>query len=211
MYEVLEISLADTRRLYRYVQQGLYDAGFSLKGFEYPWIIASHEWQEGEKVLDVGAAYSPLPIHIRQTYGCEVWVADDFGISVGDTFWNRGKLPQEHVEKHPDVKFVLERLGNPTESSLPAGYFDVIYSSSALEHVPGEITAQVWKHMDLLLKPGGEMIHAVDLPFPSNRGLKWLLYAAVFELLHPFVPTNLKHKYHRGTPKTYARIALKEL
>jgi 2-polyprenyl-3-methyl-5-hydroxy-6-metoxy-1,4-benzoquinol methylase len=155
MYKIIEVSLADTHRLYQYKLQDIFGADFSLKGFEYPWILTSRTWQKGETVLDVGAAYSRLPIHIQQTYGCETWVVDDFGLKSDEPFWTRHKPPHEHIAKYPEVKFVLERLGDPAQSSLPVGYFDVIYSASALEHVPCTLTPKVWKHMDLLLKPGG--------------------------------------------------------
>ena len=80
MYEILEVCLADTNRLYQFKQQGIFGVDFNLKGFEYPWLLSSRSWQKGERVLDVGAAYSLLPIHIQQTYGCETWIVDDFGL-----------------------------------------------------------------------------------------------------------------------------------
>lgn len=60
MYRLIEASLADLTRLYPYKQQELFRADFSLKGFEYPWILSSRDWQPGEKVLDVGAAQMSL-------------------------------------------------------------------------------------------------------------------------------------------------------
>lgn len=150
-YQLLEASLADLDRLYKFKQEDLFNAEFSLKGFDYPWIVKSHSWKPGEKVLDVGAAYSPLPIHLQSSFGCEMWVADDFGMNSNDPFWTRNASPQEHIAKYPNVKFVFERLGDPASSSLPAGYFDVVYSASVLEHVPTKYICKVWRHLDLLL------------------------------------------------------------
>ncbi len=212
MYGVLEISLADTHRLYQYKQQGLFGTEFTLKGFEYPWVLASRSWQEGEKVLDVGAAYSLLPIHIKQTYGCETWAVDDFGLKSDKPYWTRHRSPHEHIAKYPEVKFVLERLGNPAQSSLPMGYFDVIYSVSALEHVPSALTLQVWKHMDLLLKPGGEMLHAIDMPFPSNGALRKVLKACAFDAFYTtLIPKQFRQRYCFATPKSYARLVFQTL
>lgn len=204
-YQLIEASLADLDRLYRYHMDGVHGTEFSIKGFDYPWLLTSHVWKEGEKVLDVGPAYSPLPAYLQKNYSCGMWAADDFGSSVGDGFWSRGRSPHEFIESHPEVNYVLERLGDPSKSSLPTGYFDLIYSLSVLEHVPPQFMPSVLKHMDLLLKPGGEMLHAVDLLFPSNGGLKKLFFCLCFDLFHAFIPQRLKQKHNQATPLTYLR------
>lgn len=210
MYEVIEISLASVQRLYDYHSNNVYGADFSIKGFDRPWLVSSRDWKNGERVLDVGAAYSNTPIHIQRTYGCEMWVADDFGLNSNETFWTRDRSPHEHIAAHPEIKYILERLGTSV-SSLPEGYFDVIYSLSALEHVPANITPAVWSHMDRLLKIGGELIHAIDMPFPSNYGLQGLLKTIGFEFLYPLLPAGMRNKYYLVTPRVYLRMALAAL
>jgi hypothetical protein len=210
-YQLLEASLADLDRLYQYKLEDIFKADFSLKGFDYPWVVKSRQWKPGEKVLDVGAAYSPLPIHLQAAYGCEMWVADDFGIKSNDPFWTRNASPQEHVSKYPQVKFIFERLGDPASSSLPAGYFDVVYSASVLEHVPCQYICKVWRHLDLLLKPGGEMLHAIDIPFPSNGGIKKMLFALGFDAFHFIFPKEFKIRHFLSTPLTCTRLAFAEL
>ena len=210
MYDIVEISLASVSRLYDYHITNVYGADFSIKGFDRPWLVSSHAWQKGERVLDVGAAYSNIPIYLQQTYGCEMWVADDFGLRSNESFWTRDRSPHEHITAHPEVKFVLERLGD-TDSSLPGNYFDIIYSLSALEHVPGDSTPAVWSHMDRLLKPGGEMIHAIDMPFPSNFGVSGLMKVIGFEFLHPLLPDAIRKKYYRVTPLAYLKLAFQAL
>ncbi len=210
-YLLLEASLADLDRLYKYKLDNVFNADFSLKGFDYPWIVNSRCWKPGEKILDVGAAYSPLPIHLQSTYGCEMWVADDFGMNSNDPFWRRNASPQEHVTKHPNIKFVFERLGDPASSSLPAGYFDVVYSASVLEHVPPRFISNVWRHLDLLLKPGGEMLHAIDIPFPSNGGVKKMLFAMSFDTFYFIFPKGFKARHFLSTPMACSRLAFAEL
>ena len=210
MYEVIEISLASVQRLYGYHINNVYGADFSIKGFDRPWLIASHAWRKNERVLDVGAAYSNIPIYLQKTYGCEMWVADDFGTNSDEIFWTRDRSPQEHIEAHPEVNYVLERLG-VSGSSLPEDYFDVVYSLSALEHVPAELTPAVWLHMHQLLKVGGELIHAIDIPFPSNYGIRGLLKTAGFEFLYPLMPKGMRRKYYLVTPRVYLRLALSTL
>jgi hypothetical protein len=210
-YQLLEASLADLDRLYKYKLESSFKADFSLKGFDYPWVLNSRCWKPDEKVLDVGAAYSPLPVHLQTTFGCEMWVADDFGMNSNDPFWMRNASPQEHVAKYPDVKFVFERLGNPASSSLPVGYFDVVYSASVLEHVPAQLIGKVWKHLDLLLKPGGEMLHAIDIPFPSNGGVKKMLFALGFDTFYSIFTKEFKARHFLSTPIACARLACAEL
>jgi Methyltransferase domain. len=204
-YQINELSFADLDRLYRYHCDGVYEVDLGIKGFDYPWLLTSHDWKEGDKVLDVGPAYSLLPGYIQKKFGCEMWAADDFGSTVGDEFWKRRSSPQEHIEKYPEVKYVLERIGDPAKSSLPAGYFNVVYSLSVLEHVPPQVMPAVWRHMDSLLKPGGEMFHAVDLLFPSNGGLRKLFISLLFDWLHPIIPENYKQKHVQATPLNYLR------
>jgi len=208
-YSVLELSFADTRRLFHYAQRGIFGVEFNLKGFDYAWLLASRQWASGERVLDVGAGYSPLPIHIAKEYGSEVWVADDFGMDTDCEFWLRHKDPTDHVQAHPEVRFVLERVGQPEKSTLPRDYFDCIYSISVLEHVPPRMLRAVMKHLDTLLKPGGEMLHAVDIAFPINRGLAHVGLALAFDALYPLVPYRIKERFAFETPRSFFRFGIK--
>jgi SAM-dependent methyltransferase len=212
MFSITEISLADTTRLYEYKQKNnYYEITFDIKGFDYGWLLASRNWKSGEKVLDVGGAYSAFPNFLTNHFGCESWVVDDFGIGVDDKFWQRHRSPQEHIAEHKETRYVLERLGNPSTSSLPEKYFDVVYSASVLEHVPYNITPAVWQHMVKLLKPGGELIHAIDIPFPSNGGLKKMIQAMIFDILPWMFTDGFKLAHYMATPKSYFRVATKVL
>jgi SAM-dependent methyltransferase len=207
MTVIREISLADTQRIYSYKKDLLYNISFDIKGFDYGWILNSRKWDSSEKVLDVGGAYSPFPIYLHDQHGCETWVVDDFGMGVGEEFWKRKKSPDEHIAEHPEVRYILERVGDQETSSLPQGYFDVVYSASALEHVPAEITPAVWSHMLSLLKPGGELIHAVDVLFPSNGGVKKMFQASLFDLCPWLFSKQMRLQHYLATPSNYARIA----
>ena len=206
-----EISLGNTRRLYAYKQSCPLDIGFNIKSFDYAWLICNRTWKAGEKVLDVGGAYSDLPVFIQKTYACETWVVDDFGIDVNDPFWARHQSPQEHIARHPEVRYVLERVGDPRSSSLPAGTFDVVYSASVLEHVPAGLTRAVWQHMGALVKPGGELLHAIDVPFPSNHGMRKFFEIALFDLLNQVLPLSYRQSHFLSTPRNYARLASQAL
>jgi len=211
MYQIQEVSLADARRLLQYKHEGLFGADFNIKGFDYPWILQSRDWKRGERVLDVGAGYSTLPMHLSDTHGCEVWVADDYGMSSEEEFWTRGKKPQQHIQQHPDIRFVLERLGTPATSSLPENSFDCIFSASALEHVPPAMVADVWRHMDRLLKPGGEMVHAIDMKLPTHRGILSVLKGLALDLTAPLIPGSYRLENIFFTPRTYLRAVARAI
>jgi len=211
MYSVEEIAFGEARRLLRYKQTGVFGAALNIKGFDYAWIIDSHTWKHGERVLDVGAGYSELPMHLRETYGCEAWVVDDFGMESEEKFWKRGKHPQQHANNHPEVNFVLERLGHPSSSSLEPGSFDVIVSASALEHVPPALVEDVWRHMDLLLKPGGKMLHAIDVKLPTHRGMLSVMKALALDLAAPLVPASYRLENILFTPRTYLKAVARAL
>jgi len=211
MIKIKEISLANTQRIYQYKRELDYEISFDIKGFDYGWILSSREWKQGDKVLDVGGAYSRFPGYLSKENGCETWVVDDFGIDVNDPFWQRNQSPQDHIKAHPEIHYVLERVGDPDNSSLPTGYFDVVYSASALEHVPPELTPAVWQHMLDLLSPKGELIHAIDIPFPSNGGLKKLLQTTMFDMMPWLFPENFRLKHYLATPRNYSRLVCNTL
>jgi SAM-dependent methyltransferase len=211
MYTVKEISIADTRRMFGYVLEDVYGAKLNIKGFDYAWLMSSRDWKAAERVLDVGAGYSHLPLHLANDIGCEVWCADDFGLMSGDEFWTRGDDPTAFAKQHPEVNYVLERLGDATQSSLPHRYFDVVYSASALEHVPLQNMIEVWQHMDFLLKPGGELMHAVDIRLPTWHGLRSVLKALALDLMYPVLPPALRTKYSLHTPTAYMRTVAEAL
>jgi SAM-dependent methyltransferase len=210
-YQVIETSLADTRRLLEYKLTAQPEIHLNLKGFDCGWILRSGEWRPGLRVLDVGAGYSWLPVYLAREKHCEVWSVDDFGTWGSDQFWERSRDPEEHIRAHPEVKYVLGRLGEDRKPDLPSGYFDCIYSASALEHVPPDRFAAVWKHMDDLLREGGHMLHALDIAFPTSRGPAHVLMAALYDKLYPVLPRSVRTRFLFETPHSCVRAALRAL
>jgi SAM-dependent methyltransferase len=211
MYQVNEISIADANRFLQYKRSSSFEVSFNLKGFDYLWILNARPWKPGEAVLDVGCGYSRFPIFLADQVQSEVWAVDDFGLSSGEDYWIRGKEPLEHAQKYPQVKFVFERLGDMERSSLPLSYFDCIYSASALEHVPPELISKVWQHMDALLKPNGELLHAVELRLPTQRGLASLLKAFALDYFRFLVPPGYRLMNAFFTPKCYLEHVMRGL
>jgi len=204
MYELIEISLADTQRLLSYKRDLDLEIHLNIKGFDYGWILNSVDWKPEMKVLDVGAGYSRLPSYIARTFGCEVWSVDDFGLG-DDGYWTRNQDPNAYILENSEVKYILEKVGDSQDSSLPENYFDVIYSASALEHIEPSQVPGVWLHMSKVLKPGGLMLHALDIAFPTSRGWSHVLMASVFDVLYPILHESIRTKYLYKTPKSYVR------
>lgn len=145
----------------------VHGSDWGIKGHNRPWVLASGGWQPGMQVLDVGAGYSDLPYQLVQEHRVNAWVADDFGLESDEPLWQRWGDPKELASKFPGVQYVFKRLGKPVDE-LPEGYFDRVYSASVLEHVSADQIDDVLDHMYRLLRPGGLMLHTVDLPFPRT-------------------------------------------
>jgi SAM-dependent methyltransferase len=166
-FEVLAWDLARVSDVFRYQHEKFHAAGWGIKGHNRPWIIDNGQWRTGMRFLDVGAGYSDLAAHLAERFNMDGWVADDFGMNEGEGIWSRWGNPSELPQKYPGVNYVFHNLGQPTPE-LPEGSFDRIYSVSTLEHIPPEAINDVLLHMARLLKPGGLMLHTVDLPFPRT-------------------------------------------
>lgn len=166
-FEILLWDLARVTELFDYQQRKLHAADWGIKGHNRPWVIAQGCWQAGLRFLDVGAGFSDLPSYLARTYAAEAWVADDFGASAGEGIWSRWGDPSELPAKYPEVRYIFKNLGSQV-GEIPEGFFDRVYSVSVLEHVDSDQIAAVLAHMAALLKPGGLLLNAVDIPFPRT-------------------------------------------
>lgn len=204
-YTPVEISLADTSRLVSYSLEANPEIHLNLKGFDYAWITRSVAWRADMRVLDVGAGFSWLPSYLANRFGCEVWAIDDFGASESSGFWARHRDPEAYIRSHPEIHFVRGRLGADVQTTLPEGTFDCIYSASALEHVPPNQIRAVWEAMDRLLRPGGTLVHALDIAFPTSRGAGHVALAGGYDLAYPLLPRSLRRRFAYETPLSYVR------
>jgi len=167
-------SLASVAELFRYKASdfelepfpGYSTNQWGIKAHNRPWIEDAGAFSEGQKIIEVGGAYSSLPSYLAKKYHLEAWIGDDFGASSGQAIWSRWGDPKEHSRKSPAVKYVFERFGKYSEA-YPDDYFDRVFSVSTLEHVPAGDRLDVFKDMHRCLKPGGLEIHAIDVGIPS--------------------------------------------
>ena len=117
----------------------------------------------GSRILDVGGGNSRILRHFHETYEC----------------WNLDKL--EGIGNGPKdlksipYKLVRDYLGE-FSTDLPENYFDLVFSISALEHVPEndyKMHDRMIDDITRILKPGGYSFHLLDIVFRFN-GEIWM-------------------------------------
>ena len=172
-------SLATVEELFRYKHQGFVlesfpgysDDQWGIKAHNRPWIEELGEFEKGQRIIEVGGAYSLLPEYLARKYELEAWVGDDFGMTSQTKdrkLWSRWGDPEAHAREHSDVKYVFERFGTFTKQ-YPDEYFDRIFSVSTLEHIPVADRSNVFKDMHRCLKPGGIQLHTIDVSAKIKR------------------------------------------
>lgn len=181
MLVLTKASLATVEELFEYKKQGFKLDEFpgytpdqwGIKAHNRPWIANNGEFRKGQKVIEVGGAYSLLPKYLAEKYKLEAWNGDDFGMKSDEEVWARWGDPKKLLKKYPMIRYVFERFGEFSEA-YPDEYFDRIFTVSTLEHIPQEYLLDVFKDMHRCLKKGGKELHTVDIPTTLNR--KSLMY-----------------------------------
>ena len=152
------LTYAKVSELFSYLEDGIpFAKSCTLKGHAACWVSKNGAFTPGQRVLDVGGGRSSLAYYIQTTLGCEVWVLDDYDSSEYD-----GWDPTELLQEYPTVKYIFSKAGDFT-AEIPDQYFDCIYSISVLEHIPSTMMHDVFLDMIRMLKPGGIMLHCIDL------------------------------------------------
>lgn len=112
-----------------------------------------------------------------------------------NTCWNVDKLEGEgggpiKTRLPKSVRIVRDYMGK-FNREIPDNAFDFVVSVSAVEHIPDADFADAMRDCYRVLKPGGRMLHAVDLylfdrpdqhPFAANTQRRLKLYRSVPEI-----------------------------
>lgn len=124
---------------------------YSLKGIQDAWILSLLEHKRDLKMAEVGGGKSRV-LEALSRYN-ECWNIDKFeGLGAG---------PLE-IPELPEVKIVRSYLGD-FDPAIPDKYFDIVFSISVIEHVPKEQLDACFADCHRILKPGGLLLHAIDL------------------------------------------------
>lgn len=113
-----------------------------------------HEMNPG-KILEVGAGFNTF-FDTHFAGNCEYWMLDD---TVG--FCDEEKF-NVAVKERRNTHFVRSLLGK-FSAELPENYFDLVFSISALEHVPLDKRDAVYSDMFRIVRPGGVIVHSIDM------------------------------------------------
>jgi len=108
-----------------------------------------HNLPENAKILEVGGADSRILSYFKNRYEC--WYLDK----------------NEFTDKNSgnDIKLIKDYIGK-FNTELKDEYFDLVFSISALEHVPTDdpkVLKDVTEDINRVLKPGGFSLHCFDV------------------------------------------------
>lgn len=113
----------------------------------------------GSKIMEVGGGISRILARLSKDYEC----------------WNIDKL--EGLGNGPinasqvNVKLIKSYIGEFSED-IPSNYFDLVFSVSALEHVPESDPSfffNIIDDIDRVMSRNGVSIHAFDILFQNSR------------------------------------------
>ena len=139
---------------------------FGLKQFGSLYVLDRIKETRPARVLEMGAGCNR---YFDRAVGeiCDYWVVDDAGFYAPEQFEAAAKSRQH-------TRFVNGLVGGNVDE-LPENHFDLIFSVSVLEHVPPEDIEAVSDHMLKLLKPGGRIVHSLDVPvkYFAHRTEAW--------------------------------------
>jgi hypothetical protein len=196
MLALTHASIATVEELFRYKKQDFKLEDFpgytldqwGIKAHNRPWVEEVGKFAMGQKIIEVGGAYSLFPKYLSEKYDLEAWIGDDFGISTAESLWSRWGNPNELPKKYHSIKYVFEPFGCYSKK-YPDKYFDRIFSISTLEHIPFHDRLNVFKDMNRCLKHGGMQLHTIDISFNLKK--------SIFNILTDSFPilNNLNHKF----------------
>jgi hypothetical protein len=137
--------------------------------------------KKGSRILEVGGGESRVIEALKSEY----------------EFWNLDKLEgfgfgPIGIQEQAGYRIVRDYIGN-FNASLPDGSFDLVFSISALEHVPEEAEwfEDIMLDIDRLLKPGGYSLHCFDVIWRKDgvwsNELLYYMYGRA-PVLNPLIP-----------------------
>jgi hypothetical protein len=118
--------------------------------------------RKGSRLLEVGGGDSRILKHFSRDYEC--WNVDKCeGLGNGPVAFTS-----------PHFKIVYDYIGT-ANPALPSGYFDLVFSISALEHTPEEQSLRegIARDLQRVVKPGAPNLHLFDCVWRPD-GKSWV-------------------------------------
>jgi SAM-dependent methyltransferase len=148
-------------------------------------IICDHLAQ-GKRILEVGGGNSRILKYFSDTHEC--WNCDKF-----EGLGNGPSVPGTSSK----IRLVRDYIGTFNDE-LPDNHFDMVFSISALEHVPEQDSnylQDILDDIDRVLKPGGMSLHLFDIVYKDGRvrefnKLIYHLFTSI-DTVNPFVHPNV--------------------
>lgn len=117
---------------------------------------------KGNKIAEIGGGNSQILAALAKNNEC-------YNI---EKFEGMGNGPTQEI-KIDGVTNILAYLGDYS-GEIPQGEFDVVFSISVVEHVPGEGMAGFLNEGIDILKPNGLWLHAIDIYIEDKPSPFWL-------------------------------------
>lgn len=138
--------------LWEWIDKGVCSTKFlGLKQIQDAYIISEINGSRGLKIGEMGGGNSRVLNALKNTNEC--WNIDKFE--------GQGGGPTTNVESE-GIRLVKAFIGEFNEE-LPNAYFDVLFSVSVFEHIPLNQLEKTFVDCARIIKPGGKMIHAIDV------------------------------------------------
>jgi demethylmenaquinone methyltransferase/2-methoxy-6-polyprenyl-1,4-benzoquinol methylase/phosphoethanolamine N-methyltransferase len=110
----------------------------------------------GERVLDVGCGPGTLALAAKERAGPD---GEVYGIDAGAEMIEVAR--KKAAKAGSDVRF---QTGLIEEIPFPDGYFDVVFSTFMLHHLPDDLKRRGFREIARVLKPGGRLLAADFAP-----------------------------------------------
>ncbi len=133
-----------------------------LKSIQDAWILSRLGNISAKRIAEVGGGRSRVLEKLKASNEC--WNIEKFeGVGAGP----------RSIQPSPGITLVDAYLGD-FDPRLPDAHFDVVFSVSVVEHVPPARLQAFFADCARILKPGGILLHAIDLyvfdqPNPRNE------------------------------------------
>jgi len=140
------------KEYFEWYEKGIADKKrHSLKGLQDAYILSLLGKKKDLKIAEVGGGNSRVLTVLKKHSDC--WNIDKFeGVGLGPI----------KVKKQRGIRIIHSVIGE-FDASIPDNNFDVAFSISVVEHVPVDSLGDFFKDCYRILKPSGEMVHAIDL------------------------------------------------